>query len=891
MATFDQAVDQMYDAGMPEFPGGRPVVDGKRHRYGRKNRAYYLLHNYTARNGREYIAGYFGLWGVIELTKVRADYTGMESDERQRLQRAHAAREVQEREKKVNLQRFAAGRARGQWNAARARLKEGEACEYLARKGLGWTNGLRLALDGTLLVPMVRYDVKEEQEQDPGYTGPLRLCGLQKIAPDGEKRFSKGMLKEGTAFRAGPKPKDGELILVGEGLATVLSVVQALENKMPAFVAFDAGNLVPVAKILRALYPKSPLLFLADDDAYLEAQFNGRLRDNFGVAGALFRAVDVDKVFPTKNGAVTAHGSIQEDPKGTPVLVGAIEADGKVRPQIVRNAGRTKAWEAADVVGLSFVCWPKFADREVSPDPDKPKLTDFNDLHKAEGIDVMRGQVADEVTRVRDSVELARSLAEGRPPRDGEAVLGGGGGKDEPPEVDWAAHNRMLGRFTLIYTTDFAFDAEIGTLVRIPTMNRMFGGKMVAMWLASNRKRWVLPRDVVFDPALQSDTRHTVNLFRGLEVKPPPEGAKCDRLLELLHRLCGEDPEDTHAPFTSWILRWCAYPLQHMGTKMATAVVMHGEEGTGKNLFFGALRSIYGVYSVVITQMELEEKHNTWMSAKLFVIANEVVTRSEMSHQMGRLKHIVTEPEIYINPKFVDPRYERNYMQMVFLSNELQPLRIGPRDRRYFVVKTPDKIDPELHKAVVAELAAGGAEALYAHLMALDLVDFNAHTKPLVTDAKTAVIEQGMMPSQLFWKDIYEGRLGVPYVPALSTDVYHLYVVWCARNGHKMPEALTKFSPNFMSLNGVRRVDRRVPRPGHADDLILVSQGKEDELRMHRIFLMGTPAATPALERQRISDGVREFRKKARAWISEYDGWTPAAKEGDNDGARQQAAF
>ena len=30
-----------------------------------------------------------------------------------------------------------------------------------------------------------------------------------------------------------------------------------------------------------------------------------------------------------------------------------------------------------------------------------------------------------------------------------------------------------------------------------------------------------------------------------------------------------------------WVLRWLAYPLQHPGAKMRTAMVVHGDEGSG----------------------------------------------------------------------------------------------------------------------------------------------------------------------------------------------------------------------------------------------------------------------------------------------------------------------
>ena len=92
-----------------------------------------------------------------------------------------AAREEQKRAERA---RFAGNRASQQWDAARAAVPDA-GCPYLVKKGVDPEKGLRFLNDGTLYVPTVRYDVTEEQEQIRHTTGPRRLVGLQKIAPDG----------------------------------------------------------------------------------------------------------------------------------------------------------------------------------------------------------------------------------------------------------------------------------------------------------------------------------------------------------------------------------------------------------------------------------------------------------------------------------------------------------------------------------------------------------------------------------------------------------------------------------------------------------------------------------------------------------------------------------
>ena len=191
MASLEKVLDQMALADMPPLPPGHPILDGAIHRYGPKKKCWYQLHEFQARNGLRVVVGAFGRWSGTDNGKiaVKADFTGIEPDEYQRLQRSQVELQRREREKREGRARFASQRAAQQWQAARARPAEGESHPYLTKKRLQWEKRLRLAADGTLYVPMVRFDVSEDQMKDPAYTGPRRLAGLQKITPDGVTPF------------------------------------------------------------------------------------------------------------------------------------------------------------------------------------------------------------------------------------------------------------------------------------------------------------------------------------------------------------------------------------------------------------------------------------------------------------------------------------------------------------------------------------------------------------------------------------------------------------------------------------------------------------------------------------------------------------------------------
>ena len=84
----------------------------------------------------------------------------------------------------------------------------------------------------------------------------------------------------------------------------------------------------------------------------------------------------------------------------------------------------------------------------------------------------------------------------------------------------------------------------------------------------------------------------------------------------------------------------------------------------------------------MLTQSALEDKFNSDWGQKLFGVADEVVARGEMHHVKNFLKNLITSETIRINPKNLPAYTERNHINLVFLSNEKQPIVLENDDRR-----------------------------------------------------------------------------------------------------------------------------------------------------------------------------------------------------------------
>jgi phage/plasmid primase-like uncharacterized protein len=141
-----------------------------------------------------------------------------------------------------------------------------QAHPYLAEKDVQ-AHGTRQDAEGRLIVPLRDADG--------------RIWSLQRIGNDGFKQFQEGGRVEGGHFVIGDVRQSGPL-LIAEGFATAATLHEM--SGMPAIVAFNAGNLLPVALTYRGLYSDRAIYIAGDNDWQRETERDaqGRLKINVG---------------------------------------------------------------------------------------------------------------------------------------------------------------------------------------------------------------------------------------------------------------------------------------------------------------------------------------------------------------------------------------------------------------------------------------------------------------------------------------------------------------------------------------------------------------------------------------------------------------------------------
>lgn len=372
---------------------------------------------------------------------------------------------------------------------------------------------------------------------------------------------------------------------------------------------------------------------------------------------------------------------------------------------------------------------------------------------------------------------------------------GGGQRQRRKKKLDGRRVTHLLRDFAYQYGSDYAWDTINRIPIKISHLRHTFGNDEVRIWMASERRRVIMADDVVFDPSEQC-APECVNLFGGLTMQP--KAGNWEPIRQLLWHLCDEDEE-----IVAWILDWQAIQLQQPGIKLPTAIIMHGDEGSGKNVYWERIwLPVLMPYASIVGQNELENKYTGWLSKRLFILGDEVLSRQEMRHMKGKLKSMISGKWMQIEEKFEPVRMEANHVNLVFLSNELQPNALDASDRRYLVVWTPPKREPEYYKAVMHCADNGGREAFMHALLERDISAFDPYAPPPVTKAKTDLIDLSRPSAERFWLAWCTDEAGAPRHACSAAQAYRLYRRWCMTEGERYPINKVMFARTVARIAG-----------------------------------------------------------------------------------------
>lgn len=220
--------------------------------------------------------------------------------------------------------------------------------------------------------------------------------------------------------------------------------------------------------------------------------------------------------------------------------------------------------------------------------------------------------------------------------------------------------------------------------------------------------------------------------------------------------------EDTLGHDWDFPVRLLAYKAQNPTIKIPLAVMLIGEQGSGKSLWGALSRSAFGEYGASRSGKDLGQDWNGFLEKSLLVTIDDVSTR-QMRTNIETLRSWISEPRVERHEKYLKNREVDNYALLIFTSNFRDAGAFAHDDRRFLVVGAPTREHgAEYYDPIYKWLRSGQAGShLYHYLLTLDLQGWTPPITAPVTAEKRMAFEESLSPFERLARDMRESDANV----------------------------------------------------------------------------------------------------------------------------------
>ena len=219
------------------------------------------------------------------------------------------------------------------------------------------------------------------------------------------------------------------------------------------------------------------------------------------------------------------------------------------------------------------------------------------------------------------------------------------------------------------------------------------------------------------------------NLWRGWGVRPKA-GAWHLLFDHFENVLAGGDDEAL-----DYLIKWCAWGLQHPSLKLEASLLLIGGQGCGKGTLGNILLRCYGTHGYYLSKKDqLTGTFTGHLANMLFCHVDEAYFGGDRASG-GALKALMTQTRMPIQPKFVDIYEVPNRLRLLFTANPGHVLPMNSDDRRCATFESAwpwqDEAErKDYFKRLYDELDHGGVEAFLHDMLTLDLTGFDPRDIP-----------------------------------------------------------------------------------------------------------------------------------------------------------------
>lgn len=267
---------------------------------------------------------------------------------------------------------------------------------------------------------------------------------------------------------------------------------------------------------------------------------------------------------------------------------------------------------------------------------------------------------------------------------------------------------KMTDPFQLLTRADFKALYENDTICTNPEKGKFVS--VADIWMADpNRREYSKGMGMYPDGAPEG----YYNTWNGFDVEPV-EGNCSLFKAHILNMICNGDED-----LNMYVLDWCADLFQHPSDPKGTAIVLRGQEGTGKGTFADTIGMMCSPHYTHLTdEAHLTGQFNSHMSNSLIVFADEI-TWGGNRQTAGKLKGLVTEKYLMLERKGIDAISQRNMVHVIVASNSDWVVPAGANSRRWLVldVSIENRSNEKYFKPIYKELSNGGTEAFLYEML------------------------------------------------------------------------------------------------------------------------------------------------------------------------------
>jgi hypothetical protein len=233
----------------------------------------------------------------------------------------------------------------------------------------------------------------------------------------------------------------------------------------------------------------------------------------------------------------------------------------------------------------------------------------------------------------------------------------------------------------------------------------------------------------------------------------------------LLRRHVDEVLAAGNPEFADYIIRWTAWNVQNPGKPAEVALVLRGGKGSGKGVFGRVLTRIFRGHSLHLSNpVHLTGQYNAHLQNKLVLWLDEGMWAGDKKAE-SVLKALITEEQIFIEPKGVDAFQWKNRLKLYISGNAEWVVPMTHDERRYAINTVSDHVAqrPEYFEPLFAEMDNGGVAAMLWELLGMDLGDWHPRDNIPQTEA---MVEQKVASlsglEQWFLEKLNNGELPGP---------------------------------------------------------------------------------------------------------------------------------